>query len=123
MGAGQSGVPGKAGRPGPAGRSATLASSPVMRVMTPPDRAAAATPPTAEPTPPRQAVIRQLVPDDLASGRHSAIRTRFPPEPNGYLHIGHAKAICLDFGIAQEFGGVCNLRLDDTNPAKEDPEF
>src|SRR5690554_1313922 len=123
MGAGQSGVPGKAGRPGPAGRSATLAFSPVMRVMTPPDPAAAATPPTAEPTAARQDFIRQIVRDDLASGRHSAIRTRFPPEPNGYLHIGHAKAICLDFGIAQEFGGVCNLRLDDTNPAKEDPEF
>ncbi len=61
--------------------------------------------------------------DDLASGRQTAIRTRFPPEPNGYLHIGHAKAICLDFGIAIEFGGVCNLRLDDTNPAREDPEY
>ena len=67
--------------------------------------------------------IRQIVREDLATGRHAAIRTRFPPEPNGYLHIGHAKAICLDFGIAQEFGGSCNLRLDDTNPAKEDPEY
>ncbi len=67
--------------------------------------------------------IRQIVRDDLASGKHTAIKTRFPPEPNGYLHIGHAKAICLDFGIASEFGGVCNLRLDDTNPAREDPEF
>ncbi|MBD9367373.1 glutamine--tRNA ligase/YqeY domain fusion protein [Xanthomonas sp. XNM01] len=67
--------------------------------------------------------IRQIVRDDLASGKHQAIRTRFPPEPNGYLHIGHAKAICLDFGIAGEFGGRCNLRFDDTNPAKEDPEF
>lgn len=67
--------------------------------------------------------IRQIVRDDLASGKHSAIRTRFPPEPNGYLHIGHAKAICLDFGIASEFGGRCNLRFDDTNPAREDPEF
>lgn len=67
--------------------------------------------------------IRQIVREDLAAGRHAAIRTRFPPEPNGYLHIGHAKAICLDFGIAQEFGGSCNLRLDDTNPAKEDPEY
>ena len=67
--------------------------------------------------------IRSIVREDLASGKHAAIRTRFPPEPNGYLHIGHAKAICLDFGIAAEFGGVCNLRLDDTNPAKEDPEY
>jgi len=67
--------------------------------------------------------IRQIVREDLASGKHAAIRTRFPPEPNGYLHIGHAKAICLDFGIAAEFGGDCNLRLDDTNPAREDPEY
>jgi len=67
--------------------------------------------------------IRQIVRDDLASGKHRTVKTRFPPEPNGYLHIGHAKAICLDFGIAQEFGGSCNLRLDDTNPAKEDPEY
>ncbi len=67
--------------------------------------------------------IRQIVREDLASGKHTTIRTRFPPEPNGYLHIGHAKAICLDFGLAAEFGGLCNLRLDDTNPAKEDPEF
>ncbi|MBO8043748.1 glutamine--tRNA ligase, partial [Pseudomonas aeruginosa] len=60
---------------------------------------------------------------DLASGKHQAIKTRFPPEPNGYLHIGHAKSICLNFGIAGEFSGVCNLRFDDTNPAKEDPEY
>ena len=72
---------------------------------------------------PKNDFIRQIVREDLASGRHAAIRTRFPPEPNGYLHIGHAKAICLDFGLAAEFGGACNLRLDDTNPAKEDPEF
>jgi glutaminyl-tRNA synthetase len=71
----------------------------------------------------RQDFVRQIVRDDLASGRHTTVKTRFPPEPNGYLHIGHAKAICLDFGIANEFGGVCNLRLDDTNPAKEDPEY
>lgn len=71
----------------------------------------------------KQDFIRQIVRGDLASGKHEAIRTRFPPEPNGYLHIGHAKAICLDFGIAREFGGDCNLRLDDTNPAKEDPEY
>ncbi len=67
--------------------------------------------------------IRQIVRDDLASGKHTAIKTRFPPEPNGYLHIGHAKSICLNFGIAGEFGGVCNLRFDDTNPAREDPEY
>ncbi len=73
--------------------------------------------------PARQDFIRQIVRDDLASGKHRAIRTRFPPEPNGYLHIGHAKAICLDFGIAAEFGGRCNLRFDDTNPAREDPEY
>jgi glutaminyl-tRNA synthetase len=77
---------------------------------------------SAEP-PARSDFIRQIVRADLASGRHAAIRTRFPPEPNGYLHIGHAKAICLDFGLAEEFGGLCNLRLDDTNPAKEDPEY
>jgi glutaminyl-tRNA synthetase len=70
-----------------------------------------------------QNFILQIVRDDLASGKHTAIRTRFPPEPNGYLHIGHAKAICLSFGIATEFGGACNLRFDDTNPGKEDPAF
>ncbi|MCX7556949.1 glutamine--tRNA ligase/YqeY domain fusion protein [Xanthomonadaceae bacterium JHOS43] len=74
-------------------------------------------------TPERNDFIRQIVREDLASGKHGAIQTRFPPEPNGYLHIGHAKAICLDFGIAQEFSGRCNLRFDDTNPAKEDPEY
>ena len=67
--------------------------------------------------------IRQIVRDDLAAGRHARVRTRFPPEPNGYLHIGHAKSICLNFGIGQEFGGPVNLRFDDTNPAKEDPEY
>src|SRR5262249_43873773 len=67
--------------------------------------------------------IRDIVADDLRSGRHQRIVTRFPPEPNGYLHIGHAKSICLNFGIAQEFGGVCNLRFDDTNPLKEDVEY
>jgi glutaminyl-tRNA synthetase len=72
---------------------------------------------------PQQNFIRQIVRDDLASAKHHAVHTRFPPEPNGYLHIGHAKAICLNFGIAGEFKGWCNLRLDDTNPGKEDPEF
>jgi glutaminyl-tRNA synthetase len=71
----------------------------------------------------RNDFIRQIVRDDLASGKHGAIRTRFPPEPNGYLHLGHTRAIWADFGIALEFGGVCNLRFDDTNPAKEDPEY
>ncbi|MGQ4660089.1 glutamine--tRNA ligase/YqeY domain fusion protein [Lysobacter sp. F6437] len=79
--------------------------------------------PVAPDAPVRQDFVRQIVRDDLASGKHTAVKTRFPPEPNGYLHIGHAKAICLDFGLAAEFGGVCNLRLDDTNPAKEDPEY
>ncbi|GIX34406.1 MAG: glutamine--tRNA ligase [Lysobacteraceae bacterium] len=67
--------------------------------------------------------IRNIVREDLAAGRHARVRTRFPPEPNGYLHIGHAKSLVLNFGIAEEFGGTCNLRLDDTNPAKEDPEY
>ncbi|PTQ69526.1 glutamine--tRNA ligase/YqeY domain fusion protein [Pseudomonas sp. GV071] len=67
--------------------------------------------------------LRQIVQADLDSGKHSKIVTRFPPEPNGYLHIGHAKSICVNFGLAEEFGGVCNLRFDDTNPAKEDQEY
>ncbi|MEI8342179.1 MAG: glutamine--tRNA ligase, partial [Verrucomicrobiota bacterium] len=67
--------------------------------------------------------IRDIVADDLQSGRQTKIHTRFPPEPNGYLHIGHAKSICLNFGIAHEFNGVCNLRMDDTNPTKEDVEY
>ena len=87
------------------------------------DTAAPSAPPSDDAAPEKRDFIRQIVREDLASGRHTAVKTRFPPEPNGYLHIGHAKAICLDFGIAGEFGGVCNLRLDDTNPAKEDPEY
>ena len=67
--------------------------------------------------------IRDIVAADLASGRHRTIVTRFPPEPNGYLHIGHAKSICLNFGIANEFGGRCHLRFDDTNPTKEEQEY
>ena len=67
--------------------------------------------------------LRQIVQSDLDAGKHAKIITRFPPEPNGYLHIGHAKAICVNFGLAKEFGGECHLRFDDTNPAKEDQEY
>ncbi len=67
--------------------------------------------------------IRQIIEADLASGKHKKIHTRFPPEPNGYLHIGHAKSIVLNFGIAEDYGGECNLRFDDTNPHKEDVEY
>ncbi len=67
--------------------------------------------------------IRQLIKDDLANCKHKAIVTRFPPEPNGYLHVGHAKSICLNFGLAEEFSGTCLLRFDDTNPIKEEEEY
>ncbi|WP_428772067.1 glutamine--tRNA ligase [Vibrio sp.] len=67
--------------------------------------------------------IRQIIDKDLADGTHNSVHTRFPPEPNGYLHIGHAKSICLNFGIAQDYQGKCNLRFDDTNPEKEDVEY
>ena len=68
--------------------------------------------------------VQQIVADDLAAGKNGGrLNTRFPPEPNGYLHIGHAKAICMDFGVAEKFGGTCNLRFDDTNPQKEDTEY
>ena len=67
--------------------------------------------------------IRDIVTEDLRSGKHARVHTRFPPEPNGYLHIGHAKSICLNFGVARELGGLCNLRFDDTNPTKEDVEY
>jgi glutaminyl-tRNA synthetase len=76
------------------------------------------------PDPPeRSDFIRDIVAADLRAGRHTSIVTRFPPEPNGYLHIGHAKSICLNFGVAAEFGGRCNLRFDDTNPVKEEQEY
>ncbi len=67
--------------------------------------------------------IRDIIAEDLRSGKYEKIITRFPPEPNGYLHIGHAKSICLNFGIAHEFGGLCNIRMDDTNPTKEEAEY
>jgi len=67
--------------------------------------------------------IRNIIQDDLNSGKHTSVRSRFPPEPNGYLHIGHAKSICLNFGVANDFNGQCNLRFDDTNPEKEDEEY
>ena len=70
-----------------------------------------------------QDFIRDIIRADLDAGRHKTIVTRFPPEPNGYLHIGHAKSICLNFGVAEEFSGHCNLRFDDTNPTKEEQEY
>jgi glutaminyl-tRNA synthetase len=67
--------------------------------------------------------IEEIIIDDLKSGKHESIYTRFPPEPNGYLHIGHAKALSINFGMKGKFNGKCNLRFDDTNPAKEDVEY
>jgi len=80
--------------------------------------------PESSPGPtPRPNFIRNAIDEDLAAGRHARVATRFPPEPNGYLHIGHAKSICLNFGIAADYRGICNLRFDDTNPEKESEEF
>src|SRR5919205_596867 len=81
------------------------------------------TTPTDTPASAPSDFIRDIVARDVSEGKYPQIHTRFPPEPNGYLHIGHAKAICLSFGIAREFGGVCNLRMDDTNPTKEEIEY
>src|ERR1700759_4426291 len=67
--------------------------------------------------------LEEIIEDDLKADRYKSILTRFPPEPNGYLHIGHAKSICLNFGLADEFGGKTNLRFDDTNPEKEEQEY
>ena len=67
--------------------------------------------------------LEEIITKDIESGKVKSITTRFPPEPNGYLHIGHAKSICINFGLAQQYGGKCNLRFDDTNPAKEDTEY
>src|SRR5512141_2821658 len=86
--------------------------------------AEAATPPETPTVDTRPSdFIRDVVAQHVAEGKYPQIHTRFPPEPNGYLHIGHAKSICLNFGIAREFNGICNLRMDDTNPAKEDVEY
>src|SRR6266487_246585 len=74
-------------------------------------------------TPAASDFIRDIVAEDVCTGKYKRIHTRFPPEPNGYLHIGHAKSICLNFGIAHEFGGICNVRMDDTNPTKEEAEY
>ena len=67
--------------------------------------------------------IREIIEEDLRTGKHTKIHTRFPPEPNGYLHIGHTKSICLNFGLAEDYNGLCNLRFDDTNPTKEEIEY
>src|SRR3970040_1548735 len=80
--------------------------------------------PSRSPQPPSSSnFIRQIIEADLASGKHKRTCTRFPPEPNGYLHFGHAKSICLNFGLAKDYGGRCNLRFDDTNPEKEEQEY
>ena len=67
--------------------------------------------------------LEEIIEDDLKTGKVSGVMTRFPPEPNGYLHLGHAKSLCINFGLAQKYGGKTNLRYDDTNPTKEDTEY
>src|SRR4051812_8825096 len=92
-----------------------------MPISQTPAAATAPNTPAVEPRP--SDFIRDIVEKHVAEKKYPQIHTRFPPEPNGYLHLGHAKSICLNFGIAREFGGVCNLRMDDTNPTKEDVEY
>ena len=79
--------------------------------------------PDAGNLPPVSNFIKEIINEHLKNGRYNRVHTRFPPEPNGYLHIGHAKSICLNFGIALDYKGLCNLRFDDTNPAKEEEEY
>jgi len=78
---------------------------------------------TQEKTNDNKNFIEEIIDKHLLEGRFSSVKTRFPPEPNGYLHIGHAKSICLNFGIAKKYNGTCNLRFDDTNPTKEEQEY
>ncbi|TAG25858.1 MAG: glutamine--tRNA ligase/YqeY domain fusion protein [Burkholderiales bacterium] len=91
--------------------------------VSPASTSPAATPEAPKPSTLPSNFLRQIIEADLASGKHSQIITRFPPEPNGYLHIGHAKSICLNFGLARDYKGICNLRFDDTNPEKEEKEY
>src|SRR5256885_6658732 len=92
-----------------------------MPISQTPAAATAPNTPAVEPRP--SDFIRDIVEKHVAEKKYPQIHTRFPPEPNGYLHIGHAKSICLNFGIAREFGAVCNIRMDDTNPTKEEAEY